>query len=97
MSKKRGKHTTVIEGLDKLLKQILKEVEADFACGLITPGLPTARHLVKIKQLSGGVKLIYRSTKTKQVLYLYGDGEKIEKAIIKKAKKLKIGIVGERD
>lgn len=96
MSKKRGKHTTVIEGLDKLLKLILKEVEVDFACGLITPGLPTAKHLVKIKQLSGGVKLIYRSTRTKQVLYLYGNGEKIEEAIIKKAKKLKIGVVGER-
>ena len=81
MTKRRGKHTTVIEGLEPLLQVLDKYPQIEVSYGRITTGLPTGRHLLKWRQLSGGVEVVFRGTRTKQVLHLYGDGQLIEKVL----------------
>ncbi len=76
--KRRGRHTTAIEGLAPILRLLARHPEIEVSYGRITTGLPAGRHLLKIKQLSGGVEVIFRGTRTKQVLHLYGDGQQIE-------------------
>ena len=76
--KRRGKHTTLIDGLEPILQVLHRHPEIEISPGRITTGLPTGKHLLKIKQLSGGVELIFRGTRTKQILHLYGNGGQIE-------------------
>ncbi|MBQ6154870.1 hypothetical protein IJJ27_01150 [bacterium] len=76
--KRRGRHTTVIEGLSPLLRELERHPEIEISCGRITAGLPVGRHRMKWKQLSGGIEVTYRGTCSKQILHLYGDGKEIE-------------------
>ena len=82
MRRRRGKHTTAIEGLESLLRVLDRYPEIEVALGRITTGLPTGRHILKIHQLSGGVEAVFRGTRTKQILHLYGDGQAIEKLLL---------------
>lgn len=85
MRRRRGKHTTVIEGLEPLLRALDRYPEIEVAFGRITTGLSTGRHILKIHQLSGGVEAVFRGTRTKQILHLYGDGKLIEKVLLEQA------------
>jgi len=82
MRQRRGRHTTVIEGLEPVLRELERYPQIQVSFGLITTGLPTGRHILKFRQLSGGVQAVFRGTRTKQVIYLYGDGELIEKVLL---------------
>ena len=85
MHRRRGKHTTVIEGLEPLLRILDRHPEIEVAFGRITTGLPTGHHILKIHQLSGGVEAVFRGTRNKQILHLYGNGETIEKLLLEQA------------
>ena len=83
---RRGKHTTVIEGPEQIWKILRRAGGVEVSPGKITTGLPVGRHLVKLRQLSGGVEMTYRATRTKQVFHLYGDGRRIENILREQAK-----------
>ena len=77
---RRGRHTTIIEGLEPVVK-VLEKNGIGISPGEIKTGLPSGQHRMKIRQLSGGVELVFRSTRTRQILHLYGDGETIEQIV----------------
>lgn len=74
----RGKHTTFIDGLEPIIKSLGHSPNIQVSPGIIITGLPTGRHILKLKQLSGGVEAVFRGTRTKQILHIYGDGKQIE-------------------
>ena len=85
MRRRRGRHTTAVEGLEPLLRVLDRHPEIEVALGRITTGLPAGRHLLKIHQRSGGVEAVFRGTRTKQILHLYGDGKMIEKLLLEQS------------
>jgi len=81
--RRRGQHTTIIEGLEEVLRTLERLDGIDVSPGRITTGLPAGHHILKLHQRSGGVEAVFRGTRTKQVLHIYGNGEMIQQELLK--------------
>ena len=88
--KKLGKHKHIIQGTESFVDFISKDLR--IRCAIVKRNLPFAETAMKIKYMSGAVKVTYRTKNSLEEFYIYGDKDTSKEKIEQYAKNEGIAI-----